>query len=76
MLVFPSFPLSPLPGVRPGSISLSSFSFSFFFFGPIFDAMFSRHDIIPPPPHASTVEAGVFCCGLGFGAFSIHLVWI
>jgi hypothetical protein len=29
-----------------GSISL---------FCPIFDAMFSRHDIIPPPPHASTV---------------------
>ena len=37
-----------------------------FFFGPIFDAMFSRYDIILPP-HASTVEAGVFCCGLGFG---------
>lgn len=51
------FPLSPLPGVQPGSISL---------FCPIFDAMFSRYDIIPPP-HASTVEAGVFCCGLGFG---------
>lgn len=38
----------------------------FSFFCPIFDAMFSRYDIIPPP-YASTVEAGVFCCGLGFG---------
>lgn len=59
------FPLSPLPGVQPGSIFLFFF-FSLFFFCLIFDAMFSRYDIIPPS-HASTVEAGVFCCGLGFG---------
>jgi hypothetical protein len=64
MLVFLLFPLSPLPGVPTWE------HFPFFFFScPIFDAMFSRHDIIPPPPHASAVEAGVSVASWALGRF-------
>lgn len=70
MLVFsfPSFPLSPLPGVPTLG--------AFLFFVPSLMPCFHVTTLSPLHPMLQRFEAGVFCCGLGFGAFSIHLVWI